>query len=349
MANKRQIVLAAWILLGFGSVQAQWTSPLADHLGPKKDYAGAMSYLLANLDKLDDSDKPTAYELLAYCSNKLKDKSAETNWIIAYFDAYLGNEPFLGFLDEQSYADLGSFMTGWRLKFPQVTEIAIVGNRMQSGSSPPAQLPLIVDITNDAYFRLISKEGIIGGGLFKAGTNSFNLDASQFFDVSGTHVFFLDLKAGDLVLRKEINVEVKVENPETPPPSRELLARKVKEPEYKLSMYIGGKLIVASTKLPKDIPIKMEWPKGTVALPKFPRDQANYNLNTFSIPDALAALYSAIKEITKGKNTKVPEFKYQKQQQTEISFLKIDPEGLEKKINATVRLKTRTVRYPTGS
>lgn len=338
------------ILLGLAPLRAQWTAPLADYFGVKKDYAGAVRYLLANLDKIDENDKATAYELLAYCSNKLKDKAGEKNWIVAYFDAYTGNEPVLGFLDEQSYADLSSFILAWKIRFPQVQDIAIVGNRLQSGSSPPAQLPLIVDISNSAYFRLISpKEGIIRGGQFVAGANSLNLDASRFFDDSGTHLFYLDLKSGDLILRKEINLEVKVENPVPAPATSQLPVKKTKEPEYKLSLYVGGKLILSSTKLPKDIPLKVEWPKGTVALPKFPRDQANFNLNAFSIPDALAALYSAIKEITKGKSTKVPEFKYQKQQQTEVSFLRTDSEGLQRKVDATIRLKTKTVVYPTES
>jgi hypothetical protein len=350
MENKKKIVLALGlaILVGLGSFQAQWTAPLADYFGQKKDYGGAVTYLLGNLEKIDESDKPAAYELLAFCCHKLNDTAGERNWITAYFDADVGNEPIFGFLDEQSYADLSRFITDWRIRFPKVADIAIVANRLQSGSSAPALIPLVVDISREAYFRLVSKEGIIKGGLFQAGTNSLNIEAGRFFEDSGTHVFFLDLKAGDIVLRKEINVEIKLENPVPPPEPDRIPPKKVKEPEYKLSMYVGGKLILSNTKLPKDVPLKIEWPKGTVALPKFPRDQANYNLNAFSIPDALSALYSAVKDIVKGKNTKAPEFKYKKEQQSEISFLTTDDEGLQKKVDATIRLKTRTVPFPSG-
>jgi hypothetical protein len=341
MANKKLPAALILLLLSAVFLRAQWMENLSPFFGPQKDYTGAIAYLISELDKIDEGNKSIAFELLAYCCHKLNDRTNETKWIISYFDTYSGSEPILGFLDESSYADMSSYITSWKIRFPQVTDIAIVGNRLQASSAPPVRLPLVVDITTDAYYRLISLEGIQNGGLFRPGSNSLNIDATHLFDESGTHLYYLDLKSGDLIIRKEINLEIQVEKPFSAP---------VKPPEptnpdreYKLSMYVGGRLIVASKKLPNVLPPKIDFPKGTVYLPKFPRDQKDFNLNTFSVLDAVAALYKAIKDLTKGKHEKAPEFKYQKQQQTEISFRRVDSDGLSQEIRSMVRLKTRTL------
>jgi len=341
MATKKILILILLILLSVVALRGQWMEGLSTFFGPQKDYAGAVDYLLSQLDQIDESTKSIAYELLAYCYSKLNDRTNERKWIISYFDAYSGSDPILGFLDESSYADLSTYITFWKIKFPQVTDIAIVGNRLQSGSAPPSRLPLVVDITRDAYYRLISTEGVANGGLFRPGPNSLNIDATRLFDETGTHLYFLDLKSGDLIVRKEINLDIQVEKPISAPVKQPEQA--IPDREYKLSMYVGGRLIVASKKLPNIPPPKIDFPKGAVYFPKFPRDQKDFNLNTFSVIDAVAALYKAIKDLTKGKEEKVPEFKYQKQQQTEISFWREDSEGISREIRTMIRLKTRTL------
>lgn len=341
MANKKILTFFSLALLSAVFLRAQWMEDLSPFFGVHKDYPGAIDYLLSRLEQIDESNKEIAFELLAYCYYKLRDRTNETKWIISYFDAYSGSEPILGFLDESSYADLSSYITSWKIRFPQVTDIAIVGNRLQSGSAPPLRLPLVVDITTDAYYRLISLEGILNGGLFRPGSNSLNIDATHLFDESGTHLFYLDLKSGDLIIRKEINLEIQVEKPVSAPARQP--EQRNPDREYKLSMYVGGRLIVASKKLPNVLPPKIDFPKGTVYLPKFPRDQKDFNLNTFSVMDAVAALYKAIKDLTKGKDKKVPEFKYQKLQQTEFSFRRVDSEGMSQEIRSMIRLKTRTL------
>jgi hypothetical protein len=241
-------------------------------------------------------------------------------------------------MDESSYADLSVYITRWKMKFPHVTDLALIGNRIQSGPSPPKEIPLIVETTNDAYYKLSTPKEVLKGGLFKAGANFLKINVDGLFKNSGSYLYFLELKAGDLIIRKEIGIDIQVDNPT---PARKP-AERIKEPEYKLSLYVGGEVVISSKKSLKNMPLKIDYPKGQVYMPKFPLDQEDYFLNTFSILDAVAALYGLARELTKDKSERVPEFKYQKQQQIEISFLRPDPDdGVEKEIRATIRLKTR--------
>ncbi len=220
-----------------------------------------------------------------------------------------------------------------------IVDIFLIKNEIYDKSMPPEKIPIGIEMGNEAFYKFSDKENVIRGGLFHKGFNILYLETSNFFEKSDSHIFFLDLKKGDSLLRKEIEIDVQVESQE------KLIkpAEKVEKPEYKLSMFIGDELIITSKKVPSEkIPLKVDLPPWPEEYKPFgPVDTSEYSFNSFSIFSALGVLQELLKNLGKGKDKKEQSRPIQKSRQITTTFVRIDSEGIARKVEAVITLKTK--------
>jgi hypothetical protein len=329
-------------------LSAEWRADIAKYFGDKKDYEGAISYLLSQFDKIDGTGKPLVCVLLAYCCNKLNDKKNENKWIVEFFETYYGIELPLSFLDDSASWNITNFLYAWKKRYPFVFQMALITNNIQSGFPPPSQFPLGLDITNDTLYKLSDQKYALKGGLLKAGFNIIPIDIGNFFKDSESHIYFLELKTGDLILKKEIEIDVELESSRA---ARNTKTR-TENKEYKLSMFVGDKLVISTKKFLIDALAKAEIvPKNAVAYnPSIYVDKDKPGLNSGgSILSAAALAYEALKQLMKKKGEKKSEYKIQRQQELTTFFKMKDMDGVEEEIKTTIRLKIRNLPLSAAS
>lgn len=321
-----------------------WKTEVSEHLG-NKDYKGAIDLLIKNFKK--DIPNPIVSGLLAYSYNRLKNKNDEHQWVQEYFENYRGTEIIFIFLDNSTYGDVSNYIKTWKIKYPLITEIALIDSEIYKRPTPPDKIVIGVDIENPAYYKLSDDKKIIRGGLFNRGFNSFSLAAQELFDNSGSHMYILDLKTDDLLLKKELEIDIQLDS--------QVITKKTEDEarniEYNLSLYIGDELIISSKKLHHEkLSWKVEIPAPTSNLsPLIPPEKVDpskedYTLNSFSIQDAVAGVLQLIKGLKKKESAEEKVSYFQKTRQLTTTFIRKNLEGTEKEVRAVIRLKTKHLK-----
>lgn len=218
-----------------------------------------------------------------------------------------------------------------------IADISLIKSKIFDDPTPPAEIPIGVELTTEAFYKISNNERTIKGGLFHMGLNILHLDASHFFEESGSHVYFLDLKRGDLILRKKIEIDIQVDSQKAVMKPDE----KIENPEYRLSMYIGDELIITSKKLPhKDIPLKIDMPPWPGEYKPFgPVDTSEYGFNSFSIFSAVGAILDMLKKLKKEKEEErsIP---VERHKQIITTFLRMNSEGITQEVKAVITIRT---------
>ncbi len=220
-----------------------------------------------------------------------------------------------------------------------VIEIGLIGEKTGKTLAPPEKLVLGIEISEEVHYKLSDKENVIKGGLLRRGLNLVDIESKGLFEESGTHVYFLDLKVGDLILKKEIEIDIRLDSSivdsETPSP--------VRDPEYELSMFIGNQLIVSGKKFSfKGASFEIEkphLPEGYGPFYEIEKEYRNPMLNSFSIIEAAGAVYDLIKKAIGKKKSQKSMRSIQKHKQLTVTFLRRDSEGVSREINARIELK----------
>lgn len=225
-------------------------------------------------------------------------------------------------------------------EFSLVTDIWLAENSVDKLFTPPERLVIGIDLTENAYYKLSDKENVIKGGFFKKGPNFIDIDASDLFKISGTHVYSLDLKVGDLIHTEKIEIDIQLDSGDADAQTKD----EAENPEYELSMFIGDRLVLSSKKfLPKDLSFEIEKPPLPENYGPFyevrGRDK-NPMLNSFSIIDAVGAAYGLIKKMIDKKRTRKIEQPLKKYRQQTVTFIRRDSEGVSREIHAVVTLKS---------
>ena len=357
MSKKFAGCLLLFLILQAELVGADWKVEVSGFFGQIDNYRQAVNYLLSRLEALDREEKPLAYILLAYSYEKLAEKDSEYKWLGQYFEKCRGYRPQFDFLDEYTTAAVIDYLTSWLERFPLITEVAFLDGKIYDKPEPPAKLLLAVHMANSAYYRLSAGKNIISGGIFNKGLNVITLKADRLFDQSGRHLYFLDVKADDLVLRKEIEIDIQLE-PSLPEKRIEFQMKnsrkkdEIKNIEYKLSMFIGDKLIVSSRKIqPYKLALKLDIPltKGKYqpfgpVVDKASPFNADPLANSFSIPQAIASLAQLLKGSGKKSQAAKKAPPPQEKKQIEITFIRKKSQGIEEKVDAALKLKAKTLK-----
>ena len=324
---------------------ADWMSDVSSYLSGG-DYNGAIDYLMSHPEEAGKAPNPVISGLLAYSYHKLQNNSMEYEWLGEYFENYRGEEIIFDFLDDATYKDMLNYLMVWKARYPFVSEMAFVESDIYQGPSPPDKLIIGIDVESDAYYKLSSEEGVIRGGLLKQGFNSISIKANDFFQKSGSRTYFLDLKKGDLIVSKEIEIDIQIDSSVKVKRKIEVADKPVPNPEFKISLFVGDKLIIESKKLAyENLPLKLHLPPWPDELrPYGPIYENKFALNSFAISDAVGAIYQLYKLIKNGKKDDTKPKPIQKQMQVRSTFLREASGGEAEEFRAVITLKTKHIK-----
>lgn len=344
---KKVVWLFLAVLTLYWSLYADWKVDISYYFGQRNDYQGAINYLRSHFEKIDEIDKPLVFILMAYSFERLVDKNKEYKWLGEYFEKCRGYRPLFDFLDETTAAAIINYIKNWEEEYPLIDEVTLINGRKYIGPAPPSNLIIGISIANDAYYKLSEEENILKGGLLKKGFNLISIEADHLFEKSGRHIYFLDVKSGDFILRKEIEIDIQLKSGK----EEKGKESKAKNIEYKLSVFIGDELIVSSTKLhPYKPPLKVDIPLTRGKYQPFgPEDKSDPFKtdpfsSSFSIMNAVAGIYQLVKELKREKTKGKELYTIQKTQQIKTNFMRKNSEGLEEEIKAVITLKAKTLK-----
>jgi hypothetical protein len=346
-----------FLVLGFAAA-ADWKAELLSFFGPRPDFHRALEYLTDQVKSMGAADLQTAQALLPYLAWKVGDTTQEQDLIADYFEKYQGSDPEFGFLDDITHRDFLIYWARWKITFPLVSDVNFLAPAEGGVPGLPAGLEIGLELLNPAYYKISLGPYILEGGFWSRGSHIVTVPVSGLFERSGTYEFALDLKAGDIVLRKPIKVEVNltgisslrsptpvlppvpggVKSGQAPPATTNL--------EGELSLYVGGKLIMTSRKIavkPRPLTFRLPGPSMPGQKPYLPPPRTDPMANSVSILDAIALTYKTLKGLLAKKAPVPSPPSYQKVASLSFSFARTASNGSLSDVRADVRLeKTRT-------
>jgi hypothetical protein len=218
-----------------------------------------------------------------------------------------------------------------------IKEIFLIKNPNERSLSPPQQIRIGVDMSAQAYFKFSNEDTILRAGLLKKGVNYISISTELLFEKPATHTLQLELKKEDLIIRKDILLDIQLAVMETP-------IKVEAEPvisEHKLSLFIENQLVSSRIKQQKIIqPIQKDLSRIQPAGDPFyvPKESDILMRNTVSIIDALLMSYQLIKSVAKKKTREEPELGLQHTHSLSIKFLRENPQGVEEEVIAMIGL-----------
>ncbi|UCC39950.1 MAG: hypothetical protein JSV96_00350 [Candidatus Aminicenantes bacterium] len=219
-------------------------------------------------------------------------------------------------------------------------DIGLIEGKTGKAIAPPKKLMIGIEIPVEAYYKLSDKENVIKGGFLRRGLNMVDIEARGLFEESGTHVYFLDLKVGDLIFKKEIEIDIHLDSRgwvDSGTPSQ------VGETGYELSMFVGNQLIVTGKKVPfRGASFEIEkppLPEGYGPFYEIEKEFKNPMLNSFSVIDAAGVVFDLIKKAIGKKKRQKSVSPFKKYTHLTVTFLRRDSEGVSTEINARIELK----------
>ena len=253
------LLLAATLALS--APADDWRSEVAGFFTNEKgvDFHAALTYLEGRFDSLTEDDKPSACGLLAFLEARLGDKPAEYRRLGDYFEKYGAIDMGFQFLPPASRSEFYRYIRDWQLRYPWVMKMGIVSSSavtVQSSVYPPDSLILGIEMAGDVLYKLFANGEVVKGGMFRRGFNEIVIDARKIFRASGNYPYTLEFKAGDLVIRRTLSLNVRRESfgqigrsPEAP-----------RTAEYSVKLYLGDRLLAANQQTapvspPLDIPV----------------------------------------------------------------------------------------------
>ena len=361
----RRSAAAVLFLMVIGTASAaDWKAELLTFLAPRPDYRRALEFLAAQAGGLEAADLQTAEALLPYLAWKLGDSAVEQDRISDYIEKYLGNDPEFGFLDEFTHRDFLTFWARWKSRYPLISDLNLLAYGGAERSDLPARLEVGLELLNDAFYKLSLGPYALEGGFWTKGFHILTIPVSDLVARSGTYEFLLDLKAGELLVRKRVGIVVdlqpmggasggaaglaapalpKIDNSRFRRPASDAPA----SAEGWLSLYVGGKLIMKSRKLAAHAPpfnIPLAGPSMPGQKPYMPPPATDPMASSFSILNAVALAYTALKDLLAKKPPAPSPPSYQKVTSLSFTFAQASADGAYRNGRATVRLaKARAV------
>ncbi len=349
--NKWRIAGFVFLLLCGPVYGLDWRTALLSYLGPSPDYPAAREFLEREVFSIPEEDRQTALALQAFFCRKTSDPEKEKLLVTRYFETYFDNHPDFGFLDDWTRRDFLAFWGPWTIRYPLITGLNFLEYRASEEMGLPSKVQVGFDLLNEALYKIDDGDVVLEGGHWAKGFHIVELPVSGLFEDSGTHEFSLILKAGDLVVRKPILIEIEVRTEmaatspagwgQTTPPST-FTGEPQKVPEGELALYVDGKLILTSKKSaprsPEPLKIPIPGPSMPGTKPYLLPPKEDPLSRGVSILDAISLAYQAIKDLTTKKPPKPSPPSYTKATSMVFPFLRWEDDGELRDGRAELRL-----------
>lgn len=304
-------------------LRADWKTELNAHLGRNPDFRAAYDFLAGTSKKLQSDDKQTAAYILPFLASKLGDKETEGRLVSDYLETYLDNYPDFGFLEDSALRGLLAFWATWERSYPLLFNVSLLSYSRTPATGLPASVDVGLEVLNEAFYRVSLGPYILEGGLWPKGFHILTIPLSGLFTRSDTYEFTVDLKSGDLIVRRPIRLQVDIADIAAAPvpgpedrfaPPATAPAKPIQEGE--ISVYIDGKLVLKSRKIAAQ-PAAFTFPLGGPLMqgqkPYMPPPTSDpMTMGGIDVLSALALAYKAIKDLVAKKPPKPLPPSYQK-------------------------------------
>jgi hypothetical protein len=371
MVARKSLVGAILAVVCATGLAAQWREEAARIVSKNGDFRALSTMIESAYPDLPAMEKPDAAALLAYCAVKSGDPQAELRWVIEFFEAGRAADSGFVFLDFNGQTILAGYLNGWKAKYPWIRDVALIKGVGDEIIIPEGVLPLAVEMSSPVLYKFFEGEEVLKAGALQTGFNVIGLDANTLFRDSRRRVYFLEVKSGPLILKREITLDVTVSWPMAPKPKPQpaptvgKLARLLGTPnppppppapkirEYHLDMYVGGDLLMSSQKnetirpivfglKPSNNPtfLKPDW--------NIKRNDPwmNPNFNSFSILDAIGVVGGLLKDLFKKKSggeAEPPRIQTVQELNLDFKFKDAEANPLEMRVEMKLGTTTRPV------
>lgn len=222
-----------------------------------------------------------------------------------------------------------------------VSDIYLVDGDMYKKYVPPGEIILGVEMEADALYKLSAQDEILRGGMLRKGFNSLRISTKGYFEKSGSHVLVLEMKSNESLEKREITIDVRL----MPVFMVQKRGKQRKKYEYSVSFFIGERLIYSTKKIPlSDITFKLDLPPSQGVYNPFGQIDGIYKpIQSVSILDAIAGIYSLVNTLSSDKDKKDREENIQRKKQIETTFVKSDTQGDIWQWRALILVKTKTL------
>jgi hypothetical protein len=226
--------------------------------------------------------------------------------------------------------------------------IDLIEDRRFSGSSPPMELGLAVDVYFACYYKLEYKDLVVKAGKLLEGINLINFKAGHLLRSDGIHVFILETKREDRIEKRELEIDIRLESDQEDIPAPVIESKPVlKDAVYEVSLFIDDRLVASNLKTHFQ---KFPMTFTTPAMPKFKYSDPTKNLdldplaNSFSFFQVAALAVELAKEIKKRTTRKKVIYQYARKKLILADFRRVSSAGQEIKKRLIIRLDVKSPR-----
>jgi hypothetical protein len=344
MDIRKTIILLISLHITAGLVCGRWQDDLRSFL-ENKEYDEAKEYAAHQFEKVDELFHPLLCQVVAYCSFQLDDRQDELRWMATSFEGYTWGDAATSYVRDFLDPGMTPFVISWRQKYPFLRDISLTQRENPAEGILPSKLVMEITLDIVVYFKLYHDSEVVKGGVFQKGRNMISINTNGLFKKSGQHDFMLELKSGDLLVKKKITLDIVMDSSPQDSTSLDELVEK----EYKVSLYYGDLLLATHQKKETfSLSDRMKLPASAFESERFnPSDQPNPLENSFSILSAAGLAYQLVKGlIQKNKEERGPKNPLQRVKSMAIHFRTQSLQGEERRNQALVILQTDHVSPP---
>ncbi len=221
---------------------------------------------------------------------------------------------------------------------PTIREVYLIRNDSYEGDRQPDKLLVGVDLSADAYYKLIYKENIVRVGLLQRGPNVVDFTVAHLFRETASHTYILAVKARtqNTILQEEIKIDIVLAGSDEP----DVEGTETKQVDTRLSMFVKDQLVAQKTK--SLAPLRLT---GKSRLEPAAIGYGIYNPVNGSYPDLDSSSFSvltlaglALRAIKKSKTKKRQQREIKKCSSIQTAFFKEDEQGIREKYDLTIRI-----------
>ncbi len=209
--------------------------------------------------------------------------------------------------------------------FPLVSGVCLLDSGVYKRNLPPGRIAVGLEVRSESLYKISARGRVLQAGVFPKGFQSFELDAAGFFDRTNSHSFLLECKSGEMVVKKEVTIDIRL----LPLYIVQKKGEERKKHVFSLSFFIGDRMLYSTRKFPpSDISFKLDLPPSDGRYNPFGLiDGAQKPVSGIPIMGAVTGLYQLAKSLSPREKIQEEDTIPEKKQRIETTFLKRDMAG----------------------